>query len=216
MFSIEMRLHALARRSKHALFSLSEARSWRLCSPSSLAVTLHRMVKKGLLVRLWRGLYYAPSVEQPAAPVDDLLYAAQKMFGGYLAFATALYLHRLRDEFPFTVFVATFSTSTSRSMGVAEVKAVALRERAVGVQQMGDYVVSSRAKTLFDCLYLPSFGGGEPAMISVFKKARLSKSEWKEFFGYVRSFEKKSKKFHRRLERVLRLAGMRGVLDAFA
>ncbi|MEW5955539.1 MAG: hypothetical protein AB1626_03315, partial [Candidatus Micrarchaeota archaeon] len=123
--SLEQRVHSLARQAKHAIFSVEEAKSWRLCSDRVLRVVLARMLRKGLVKRLARGLYFAPPLEQRNAAPDDLLYAAQLAYGGYLAFATALYLHRLTDEFPFTIFVATRGKSGSKRFGEVEVRAVA-------------------------------------------------------------------------------------------
>jgi predicted transcriptional regulator of viral defense system len=203
MFSLAVRLHALARKAKHGVFSVEEAKGWQLCSERVLRVTLARMAEKGLVKRLGRGLYFAPPLEQPQAQVDDLMYAAQRLLGGYLAFATALYLHRLREEVPYTIYVATFGESGSRKFGEIEVKAVALRKAAVGVQRINDYVVSTRAKTLFDCLSLPRYGGGASSLVQAFKKAKLTDWEWREFFGYVKKFRGKNKAFKKRVVKVI-------------
>ena len=205
--SLERRVLSLAGRAKHGIFSFGEAKSWRLCSEGTLRVTLARMARKGSVARLAQGLYFARPIEQPGALPDDVFYAAQLAFGGYLAFATALYLHRLVGEYPFTVFVATGNKSVSTQWGAVEVKAVALRSRAVGVIRMGDYVVSTRAKTLYDCLHLPEYAGGVKGVVNAFKNARLSEGEWMEFWRYVGSFEEGGGVFRLRLRQVLLAAG---------
>jgi predicted transcriptional regulator of viral defense system len=213
---LELHIYALARRAKHAVFSIQEAHSWELCSPGTLRVTLGRMQKRGVLVRLKRGLYYAPPAEQSGVPAEDAMYAAQMVYGGYLAFATALYIHRLRDEVPWTIFVATRGRSAARRLGALEIRSVALRDRAIGVQRIGDYMVSTRPKTLYDCLRLPEMGGGEVGVAKAFRRARLSGTEWREFWAYVGRFERGNERFGRRLRRVLKMAGvkMTSVKDA--
>ena len=207
MFTIPQRVHSLARRSKHSIFSTEEARSWQLCSPGTLRVTLSRMANEGALVRLKKGVYYAAPVGQPDMPVDDAMYAAQLMYDGYLAFATALQIHRLAGEVPFTVFVATRSTSSARHLGVMEIRAVALRDRAVGAERKGDYLVSTRPKTLYDCLRLPRLAGGEVAVAKALRRARLTLAEWKEFASYVKRFETAGSS--RQLQATLEKAGIR-------
>lgn len=208
-FSIEQRLYSLAQRAKHSIISVDELKSLQLCSIPTLRVTLTRMQRKGALVRLARGLYYVPRIEERGAPPEDLMYAAQLMYGGYLAFATALYFYHLIDEVPFTIFVATRSKSASKRIGAVEIRAIALRERAVGAVQHGDYRISSLAKTLYDCIHLPEHGGGESRIVAVLKRARLSKEGWREFWSYVRTFEKNNKKFLRRLCKVFEKAGIK-------
>ncbi|MFH0713570.1 MAG: hypothetical protein V1722_03430 [Candidatus Micrarchaeota archaeon] len=75
-----------------------------------------------------------------------------------------------------------------------EFKAVSLKEKAVGVQTVGKYWVSSRAKTLFDCLYLPLYSVGEEKLIAAYKGAKLNKAEWREFESYVEKFAGSNKK----------------------
>ena len=155
--------------------------SLRLSDSFTLKTTLSRLNKSGRIIRLKRGVY-------SANPICDAFACAQALFNGYLGFAAALHLHKLITEIPFTLVVVTASTSKIRTMGSFEFKAIALREKAVGFERLGDYVVSTRAKTLFDCLYLPEYSVEEEKLFNAFAQAKLSKKEWGEFEFYAKKF----------------------------
>ena len=73
-------------------------------------------------------------------------------------------------------------------MGEYQFKAISLKEKAVGFEKIGNKVVSSRAKTLFDCLYLPEYSIERQKLIGAYRDAGLSKKEWPEFDLYVEKF----------------------------
>jgi len=149
-----------------------------LCSPGTLKTTLSRLGKARRIIRLKRGVY-------SANPMRDAFACAQAVFNGYLGFSSALYLHRLAAEVPFTVTVVTKSVSRAKTFGQYEFRAVAMKEKAVGFEKKGGYVVSTRPKTLFDCLYLPKYSVEHGKLVDAFKDARLSAREWREFDFFV-------------------------------
>jgi predicted transcriptional regulator of viral defense system len=116
----------------------------------------------------------------------DSFAAAQAAFNGYVGFSSALYLHGLIAELPLTVTVVTRSVSGEKRIGGFEFKAVALKEKAVGFERRDGRVVSTRAKTLFDCLLVPRYSIESEKLAQAFRQARLSKNEWKEFDFYVK------------------------------
>ena len=125
-------------------------------------------------------------------PLKDAFAAAQATFNGYLGFSSALYLHKFITETPFTITVVTTNTSASKVFGHYEFRAVALKNKAVGCEVKGSYSVSTRAKTLFDCIYLPVYSVEEKKIVESFREARLTGKEWKEFEGYVKRFVRKN------------------------
>lgn len=167
--------------SPNGVASLDVLESLGLCGPFTLRTTLSRLSQSGRILRLKRGLY-------SANPMKDAFLCAQSVFNGYLAFSTALYLQKLIAEAPFTVTVVTKGTSRTRRFGEYEFRAVALKEKAVGFERKGGYVLSTRAKTLFDCLYVPKYSVEEEKLFGAFGDAELAEGEWREFGRYVKKF----------------------------
>lgn len=169
------------RNSPGGIVSLDILESLGLCDRFTLRTTLSRLNRSGKITRLKRGVY---SVK----PVKDVLACAQNVFNGYLGFSTAMHVHGLIAEMPFTVFVVTAEVSGSREFGDYEFRAVALGEKAVGFERKGNYIVSTLAKTLFDCIYLPRYSVERAKLLDAFRQAGMTRREWKEFDSYVKRF----------------------------
>lgn len=167
--------------SPSGIANLDVLQSLRLCGAATLKTTLSRLRKQGRIIRLKRGTY-------ASNPPKDAYACAQATFNGYLGFSTALYLHELIAEIPFTITVVTTATSRTKAIGEYTFRAVALREKAVGFKRMRGYSISTRAKTLFDCLYLPRHSLEERKLLEAFRDAALTESEWAEFEVYVKKF----------------------------
>lgn len=185
-------------KSPNGIITLDILESLRLCDSFTLKTTLSRLNKKGNLIRLKRGVY-------ASNPLKDVFASAQVAFKGYIGFSSALYLHKLITETPFTIIVVTTNTSTSKVFGNYEFKAVALKDSAVGFEIKNTYTVSTRAKTLFDCIYLTQYSIEDKKLIESFKEARLTAKEWKEFEDYVKRFARENtrKEFYR-IEKTIR------------
>lgn len=179
--SVSFRVAEGVENSPSGIASLDVLSSLRLCGVDTLKTTLSRLAGAGRIVRLKRGVY-------SANPPRDVFACGQAVFGGYLGFSSALYLHGLVEEMPFTVTVVTSGVSGLKQFGDFEFKAVALGEKAIGFQKLEGRVVSTRAKTLFDCLYLPRYSVSEQKLFDAFRRARLSGKEMKEFSYYVEKF----------------------------
>ena len=167
--------------SPSGIASLDVLKSLRLTDPSTLKTTLSRLNQSERIIRLKRGVY-------SSKPIRDAYCCAQALFNGYVGFAGALHVHKIITEIPFMVVVVTSATSKTRVFNDFEFKAVALKEKAIGFERVGNYVVSTRAKTLFDCLYLPDYSIEVEKLCSAFAQAGLSKKEWVEFESYVEKF----------------------------
>jgi predicted transcriptional regulator of viral defense system len=196
--SISARVLDAIEKSPGGISNLELLGSLGLCDPGTLKTTLSRLNKAGRIIRLKRGLY-------SSNPLRDAFAAGQELFGGYLGFTDALYLHKIITEMPFRITVVTSSASSTKAIGSYEFKAVALHGKAVGFERLGVYVVSTRAKTLFDCVYQQRYSIEEKKLIQAFKEADLKKAEWKEYETYVRKFinKKKAGRF-RDIERKIR------------
>lgn len=169
--------------SPNGIAALDVLESLRFAGNDTLKTTLSRLNKQASILRLKRGVY---SVN----PMQDAFACAQAMFPGYVAFSSALYLHKLIAEVPFVIYVATVQESQVKRFGQYEFRAVAIGEKAQGTMRLGEHVVSTRAKTLFDCLCLPQYSPETEKLSESCPSEKLTKAEWAEFEGYVRKFEK--------------------------
>jgi len=201
--------------SPNGIAALDVLASLKLASRGTLLATICRLTREGRMVRLKRGAY-------SVAPIRDGYAAAQAKFGGYIAFASALRLHGLITEEPFTIMVATPKTSKIVRMGNLEFRAVALGKRAVGSERIGAHEVSNRAKTLFDCLFLPQYSAEMEKLEEAYACAGRTKSadglgprwdrnsnpmtkeEWREFARYVKRFGGRKGKMMREFEKRVR------------
>lgn len=159
-----------------AQLNVLESLGW--CSRDTLKTTLSRLNARKRILRLTRGVY-------STNPMKDAFTCAQRAFHGYLGFTSALSLHALITENPFTLTIVTTNTSATKRFGEYEFRAVALKDKATGFEQKNGRFVSTRAKTLFDCLYLPRYSVEYPKLIEAFRHARLNSREWREFDEYA-------------------------------
>lgn len=145
--------------------------------------TLSRLAKDGRILRLKRGTY-------SANPPLDAYLCAQNAFNGYLGFSSALHIHGIISETPFTIAVVTSTVSAEKPLGQYTLRAVALKRRALGFGRIGDLFVSTKAKTLFDCLTVPRYSVERDKLVEAFRRAGMSGADWKEFRKYVEKFSK--------------------------
>ena len=185
--NLTSKVFSAIKESKKGIITLDLLNSLRLCSKDTLKTILSRLNKAKKILRLKRGIY-------AIVPLTDSFASAQAMYNGYLGFTTALYLHKLISEIPFNIFVVTTDVSKSKKIGEYLFKAVALKNKAIGFETKDDYVISTKAKTLFDCILLPNYSLEEDKLINTFKEVRLTKKEWKEFDFYVHRFTNKKTK----------------------
>jgi predicted transcriptional regulator of viral defense system len=151
-----------------------------------LITLLSRMARKGWITRLKRGKYLVNSAT--GAGSNDYFSIATMIFGGYLGFSSALYVYGAMDESPYTIYVCTRNKSATTTMQNTEIKAVALGRRATGMTYFNGYFVSSKAKTLYDCFYMPRFSGGYSNVLAAVNRLDFGKSDWKDFIFYVKRF----------------------------
>lgn len=195
MSPLEQRIYFAVRNARDGVISLDIIRSLRLTDNKTLLFALSNMAKKGWLTRLRRGVYLVS--ESGSNVIKDPFLIATYIFPGYVAFSSALYVHRLVDVIPFEVQVATRNETGVKKIGAYSFRAIALRERHIGSELREGRVVSSVVKTIYDCLTHVELGGGYPQILKSIYEAKLSKNGWKEFLYYAEKFE--SNAFYQRL-----------------
>ncbi|MBI5636136.1 hypothetical protein HY993_04205 [Candidatus Micrarchaeota archaeon] len=207
---LEQRVYNACEGARGNLASIGVIESLKLSDDNTIRVVVSRLCKKKWFKRVKNGLYF---VQTPfSSGLEDEFAYGQNVYNGYLGFSTALYLHKLSDQLPFEITVVTRSKSAVKKEGEYSFRSVAMGRKAFGSQTLGtgmgsggrgNYVVSTRAKTLYDCLLHPDLAGGLPLVLKAFFDARLSEKEWREFFWFAQKFEKNA--FYQRLGYLLSL-----------
>ncbi len=160
--------------------------SLKLASSNTLRVTLNRLAKAGEIHNPTRGVY----VSREADP----FMVATSLGPGYLSLGTALYLHHLVDEYPFTIYVASESRKTLR-LGEHEIRYF----KAKNYRGLAEkpYRMATEEKAVYDCLLHANLVGYQRiakalhgAEFSAKTFLRLCKGENGAFFqrlGYILS-----------------------------
>ncbi len=112
-----------------------------LTSSNSLRVTLNRLVRAGEFYNPVRGVYVSKDA--------DPFWVATALRPGYLSLGTALYLHHLVEEYPFTIFVASGSRASFR---LGEHQLDYFKAKNYGGIIENPYRMASVEKALYDCL----------------------------------------------------------------
>lgn len=182
MESLVTRIRDAIKNSPNGITTLDILEGLSICDSLTLKTTLSRLGKAGKIIRLKRGVY-------STTPLTDAFAAAQSTFEGYIGFSSALYLHKLITESPFVITVVTKYKSSIKRFGSYEFRAVALKEKAIGFEELNSgIVVSTKAKTLFDCLYLERYSVEMNKLVDAYKMAQLTAKESREFDFYVEKF----------------------------
>lgn len=112
-----------------------------LTTTNSLRVTLNRLVRTGFFYNPSRGVYVSKET--------DPFFASTALNPGYLSLGTALYLHHLTEEYPFTIFVASNRSKTMR-LGEHEIRYFKAKNYFGVIEK--PYKMASVEKALYDCL----------------------------------------------------------------
>ncbi len=173
------------------VFRISDLKELHLpFSYDHLRVLVQRLQRKGWLTALGKGVYLrlpASAALEGKVYLEDPFKVALKLFRGYLAFQSALKIHGLSDYQPFTVYVATENKSQTVSLlEQYEIKAITFRERYAGYEAKDGYLVSTVAKTFFDCFFHSVYAGGYPEILKSLHSC--DSMDWQEFLKYLKKF----------------------------
>ena len=146
----------------------------------ALYVTLNRLVKYGVLVRLRRGVY------QVALRTPDLARIAnQLVYPSYLSFESALSRYGVLSQVPYTWTFATPHRSRRLTLGDTVVEFHQLKDELFfGYALEGGLYLAEPEKALLDQIYLMTRGlTGLPL-----DELDLSPLDWKRLWGYGQRF----------------------------
>lgn len=121
-----------------------------ITSHSNLIKTIHNLIGKSIFLSVKRGLYY---VVKPGSSADMFI-VAKYAFEGYIGFDTALFLYGANPNYPTKMKIATSDRGyKNRLIGDVEFEGIPLGRLCYGEVELNGKTVSSRAKTVFDCVY---------------------------------------------------------------
>lgn len=152
---------------------------------ASVAITLHRLVKAGLLVRLRRNAYNVFT-----GPIDTEK-AAQELYPPcYLSFESALARWGILSQIPYTLRLATTRPSKKMTIADAAVEFSHLKpDLFFGYALENGRNVATREKALLDQLYLVSRG---KAVLNL-EELDLREVNEKKLDDYARKFPRSLK-----------------------
>ena len=120
----------------------------------ALYVTLNRLVRYGVLVRLRQGVYQASLGDADLARI-----ANQLVYPSYLSFESALSRYGILSQVPYTLTFATTHRSQSMTLGDTMVEFRQLKgDLFFGYTLQGGLYVAEPEKALLDQLYMVSRG----------------------------------------------------------
>ncbi len=122
--------------------------SLKLTSENSLRVTLARFVKKGEIYSPLKGLYVSKRV--------DPFWVATAIFPGYISLTSALHLHHLSDEYPFTIFVGS---EKRKKLKLGNYEVHYFVAKSYEGMERDQYQLASIEKAIYDSLLHPELVG---------------------------------------------------------
>ena len=149
---------AFIRKMRRPVFTTHELTAISGKSASTVAHSLTRLVKQGLLMKIYRGVWAEPG-PRSISPFEIILYLFPRQ-RVYVSFITALHLHGIVEQIPQVITLAsTAHTSTLRTKaGVFSVHQIspALFDGFDWYKGEGSFLIAEPEKALLDSLYLSS------------------------------------------------------------
>lgn len=145
-----------------------------------LYVTLNRLVKSGVLVRLKRGVYQPEFQSLELEKTINELY-----YPSYLSFESALSRYSILSQIPYTLTFATTKTSKKQNLAGREVEYRQLKDELFfGYNLVGGIYIAEPEKAILDQLYLMSKG----KIVSDISEWSLVGLDKKKLLQYAKKF----------------------------
>lgn len=139
------------------------------------------LLKEKKLLRLKNGMY---------SKTGDIFQIAYRLYGGYVGFSSALYLHGLKEEIEAVVYVCIAHNGKKSRVLDKIIEPVNMSENEYGTQIINsngkEILVSTYPKTIFDMLAKPKYASYFD-MYKAMKIRRLTENEWKELLYYAKN-----------------------------
>jgi len=151
-----------------------------LMKQSILKKTINTLSKKGVLVRIVRGTYAV----QKDSEFDPYSIARYLSPGAYVGFESAMSIYGYKTSITSTIKVVTGRKSfASKKINGYKYIMIPMEEMAFGSVFINGIAVSSKAKTLFDCMYKPKYADDFGAVLTMAKN--MGKDDYSEFMEYA-------------------------------
>ncbi len=129
-------------------------------SVSSLHRALHRLTKKGLLIKLGKGLYANSFVSPSLEEVAGILYPPS-----YISLESALFLHGILERTPHLVTCVTLNKTKTFRTALGEIAYFHIKSELFFGYQINDRLpIACPEKAALDFIYLQRQNGLEPSL----------------------------------------------------
>lgn len=161
-------------------FTVADLEKILVMSRNVLYVTLNRLVKSGVLIRLKRGVY------QPEFQSLELEKTANELYyPSYLSFESALSRYGILSQIPYSLTFATTKTTKKQSLAGREVEYRQLKDELFfGYTLVGGIYLAEPEKAILDQLYLMSKG----KIVSDISEWSLVGLDKEKLFKYSKKF----------------------------
>jgi predicted transcriptional regulator of viral defense system len=143
----------------------------------NISYALRKLLKEKKVVKLKRNLY----AKTTANPYEIACFA----FKGYVGFSSALYLHGLKEESEKEIQVCVKTSSKPLKFLNRTITPVNIGAFLYGTQFIDRVLVSTYAKTIFDCFLKPK-NAGFFDLFRALNRRKPTESEWRELFQYLK------------------------------
>ncbi len=166
-------------------FSLEDVHQRLGTHISGLNEVVENLYRKGLLVRVEKGVYTRPMF------LDVQVLGSFISQGGILSYWSALHQHNLTIRFPNTVFFKTSVRKRDTDLFGTKVKFITVHPRKmIGIKYEGygdkQYPLSDIESTILDCYDQPRYGGDLPDLINAFYQAEMNPEK---LIGYAEAYD---------------------------
>ena len=147
------------------IVSLDSIKEIGILRRGSLPTILHRLGRKGFIIRLSKGRYYITKDRT----YNRLFVGSNIVENSYIAMESALFVYGAIKTVPIAIQVATnLEFLKVRNVGNERYVLIPFGKLAVGyIISKEGYKISTRGKTLFDCLYKIKYIGYVENLISM-------------------------------------------------
>ena len=137
-------------------FTVADMQKITNLSRNSLKVTINRLIEKGVLTKIRRGIYQLVFSEINIPKVANQLY-----YPSYLSFESALSKYGILSQIPYTQTFATTKRSKKMTLLDTEVEFRQIKEGLFFGYTMNEGIyIAEKEKALLDQLYMVSRGKG--------------------------------------------------------
>lgn len=165
---------------------------------------LYTLAKKGVAVRIGKGLYllvnpeviYGPKsfAEDPLLIIDELMARIGRVDYYYVAYASAAQVHGIAHQLPLALTVAVTKRRNDIDAKGIKIHFVTVRkELAFGIEKKKylmdrEFRVSDLEKTILDCLERTDLSGGTSDVARMISDSKEN-INWEKLVGYAQKFD---------------------------